>query len=145
MKFSQVIQPAESLSESDFDEIAEEEDEYEDGASPRYPGYEDDIPARYQAYDDEAAVKYPRGISKMAEVANRKMRKLKSNLSQKKSDITRSLSKIKKADRTPYSDGYIVPSKLKIMFLMSFLEKARQDLNCPISISQENNLVFYRR
>ena len=50
-----------------------------------------------------------RNLSKMAEAANRKMRKLKSNLSQKKSDITRSLSKIKKTDRLPYSDGYVLP------------------------------------
>jgi hypothetical protein len=47
----------------------------------------------------------------MAEAANKKMRKLKSNFSLKKNDITRSLSRIKKADRLPYSDGYVLPGK----------------------------------
>jgi hypothetical protein len=96
-----VIQPGRCPSESDFDEIAEEEEEEED----------DDILDRNQRGNISAS-----NLSKMAEAANKKMRKLKSNFSLKKNDITRSLSRIKKADRLPYSDGYVLPGKFFLYY-----------------------------
>ena len=44
-------------------------------------------------------------LSKIAEAAGRKMKKLKTNWSMKKNDITRSLSKIKRPSRTSQGEG----------------------------------------
>ena len=44
-------------------------------------------------------------LSKIAEAAGRKMKKLKTNWSIKKHDITRSLSKIKRPSRTSQGEG----------------------------------------
>ena len=44
-------------------------------------------------------------LSKIAEAAGRKMKKLKTNWSLKKNDITRSLSKIKRPSRTSQGEG----------------------------------------
>ena len=64
-------------SESDFEEINEEED--------------DDLDLREKTSN----------LSKIAEAAGRKMKKLKTNWSMKKNDITRSLSKIKRTSSRP--------------------------------------------
>ena len=64
-------------SESDFEEINEEE--------------EDDLDLREKTSN----------LSKIAEAAGRKMKKLKTNWSMKKNDITRSLSKIKRTSSRP--------------------------------------------
>ena len=44
-------------------------------------------------------------LSKIAEAAGRKMKKLKTNWSMKKNDITRSLSKIKRTSRPSQGEG----------------------------------------
>ena len=44
-------------------------------------------------------------LSKIAEAAGRKMKKLKTNWSMKKNDITRSLSKIKRPSRPSQGEG----------------------------------------
>ena len=66
-----------------FKEIPEESDEYPDYSSGGIP------PSKISNSN----------LSKIAEAAGRKMKKLKTNWSIKKSDITRSLSRIKKTSR----------------------------------------------
>ena len=67
-------------SESDFDEINEEED------------FDDDLDLRGEKTSN---------LTKIAEAAGRKMKKLRTNWSMKKNDITRSLSKIKRTSSRP--------------------------------------------
>ena len=66
-------------SESDFEEINEESEDF------------DDLDLREKTSN----------LSKIAEAAGRKMKKLKTNWSMKKNDITRSLSKIKRTSSRP--------------------------------------------
>ena len=65
-------------SESDFEEINEEED-----------------------FDDLDLREKTSNLTKIAEAAGRKMKKLKTNWSMKKNDITRSLNKIKRTSSRP--------------------------------------------
>jgi len=79
----EVIRPPES--ESDFEEIPEEETE--EGSDSIYGKSSNS------------------NLSKIAEAAGRKMKKLKTNWSIKKNDITRSLSKIKRNNRPIMDNG----------------------------------------
>ena len=80
----EVIRPPGS--ESDFDEIPEEEEDGKD-----------------QLYANNSVS----NLSKIAEAAGRKMKKLRRNWSLKKNDITRSLSRIRKNSRPMMIDGIV--------------------------------------
>jgi len=81
-------------SESDFEEIPEEEvDEADDSV-----------------YGKAANS----NLSKIAEAAGRKMKKLKTNWSIKKNDITRSLSKIKRNNRPFMDNGFSIEGKTNL-------------------------------
>ena len=94
-----MIRPSASASATGGDtDLDEDDDEEEEAASPTdFFDYEDDcMMSSSTEVHTPTASGGSSNLSKMAEAANKKMRKLKTNFSLKTSDITRSLSSIKK-------------------------------------------------
>ena len=72
----------------------------------RQPSSESDFEEVNEDGDDELDLREKTSnLSKIAEAAGRKMKKLKTNWSMKKNDITRSLSKIKRPSRASQGEG----------------------------------------
>ena len=80
----------------------------------RQPSSESDFEEVNEDGDDELDLREKTSnLSKIAEAAGRKMKKLKTNWSIKKSDITRSLSRIKKTSRPALDMGIAPDGKLR--------------------------------
>jgi len=116
----EVIRPPES--ESDFEEIPEEENE--EGSDSIYGKTSNS------------------NLSKIAEAAGRKMKKLKTNWSIKKNDITRSLSKIKRNNRPVMDNGISSEGKTNLNGRRKISRKLSNS-NLNQNVAAGDDTMFY--